>query len=115
MWKVTRVTDPFGRSATLKYDERGRLQRTTDTIGLTSSSHTRPMVSFRPDGAVWDDAVRQERRDPRSRPRVTDPLGGKERVEYHATDTGVVDSGAPVPTVAGATFTSDCRQFRNSY
>ena len=34
--KITKVTDPFSRFATIDYDEDGRLTRITDVIGLES-------------------------------------------------------------------------------
>ncbi|PZA14109.1 RHS repeat domain-containing protein, partial [Parazoarcus communis] len=34
---LTRITDPFGRSASIDYDAQGRLSRITDVLGLTSS------------------------------------------------------------------------------
>lgn len=35
-FKITKVTDPFGRFATFDYDAAGRLIKITDVIGLTS-------------------------------------------------------------------------------
>ncbi|MFX8672405.1 RHS repeat domain-containing protein, partial [Acinetobacter baumannii] len=34
---ITRVTDPFGRYATLAYDGSGRLTGITDVLGITST------------------------------------------------------------------------------
>lgn len=83
--KVTKVTDPFGRFAQFEYTG-GKLTRITDVIGLTSEftygtgdfidSMTTPYGTWTfaqgLNGAnVWAEA--------------TDPLGGKERVEYGLT------------------------------
>src|SRR5207245_5566050 len=34
--RLTKITDPFSRTAILTYDEGGRLQTITDAIGMTS-------------------------------------------------------------------------------
>ena len=85
--KVTKVTDPFGRFARFEYTA-GKLTRITDVIGLTSeftyeagdfiNSLTTPYGTWTfahgLNGAnVWAEA--------------TDPVGGKERVEYGLTST----------------------------
>lgn len=36
-YKISSITDPFGRQATLEYDAQGRLLRITDVIGLSST------------------------------------------------------------------------------
>jgi RHS repeat-associated protein len=87
-WKVTRVTDPFGRSAQFEYDAVGKLVRITDVIGLTSefqyasseladfiTALTTPYgtTTFRQAilfGGNW------------STLEATDPLGGTERIAY---------------------------------
>jgi YD repeat-containing protein len=35
--RITEVTDPFGRSATLTYTAQGQLASITDVIGITST------------------------------------------------------------------------------
>ena len=81
--KVTKVTDPFGRFATLQYDASGRLSSITDVIGMVSSftygasdfiqSMTTPYgtTTF----AAFDEGRRRWLE-------TTDPLGGRERLEY---------------------------------
>ena len=81
--KITKVTDPFGRYATLEYDGSGRLIKITDVIELVSEftygagdfieSMTTPYgtTTF----AAFDEGRRRWIE-------ATDPLGGKERLEY---------------------------------
>jgi RHS repeat-associated protein len=81
--KVTKVTDPFGRFATLTYDGSGRLSSITDVMGLVSSfqygvgdfitSLTTPYGTTTFD---WADSGRRRWLE------ATDPLGGRERLEY---------------------------------
>jgi RHS repeat-associated protein len=81
--KVTKVTDPFGRFATLEYNVAGLLWKVTDTIGLVSE-FTYGSGDFiskmtTPYGATA--FVTAEVGSSRSL-EITDPKGGKERVEY---------------------------------
>ncbi|MCW3110498.1 MAG: putative rhs-related transrane protein, partial [Segetibacter sp.] len=39
IYKITKVTDPFGRSARFEYDSKGRLVKITDMIGIISTFH----------------------------------------------------------------------------
>ncbi len=100
--KITKVTDPFGRYATFRYNNAGHLESITDVIGLTSSFRyggdsfvaalTTPYgtTTFRHGSTAtayrWLEA--------------TDPLGATERVEYRYSTTDLpntLDSGE-VPT-----------------
>jgi RHS repeat-associated protein len=81
--KITKVTDPFGRFATLTYDGSGRLSSITDVIGMVSSFQygasdfisalTTPYGTTTFAGA---DVGRRRWLE------TTDPLGGRERLEY---------------------------------
>jgi RHS repeat-associated protein len=116
--KITRVTDPFGRSATFEYNASGQLSRITDVIGIESSftyragdvvsSLTTPYgtttFSTGESGTTrWVD--------------VTDPLGGKERVEFRhdapgiagSDPTNTIPAGMPVP------ITNQFLQYRNTF
>ena len=87
---ITKITDPFGRSASLTYDANDRLTSITDEIGLTSSftydasslvnSMTTPYgtttFTFGESGSYRF-------------LEATDPLGYKERVEFNAPITDV--------------------------
>lgn len=83
-YKITSVTDPFGRTARFDYDATGRLVKITDVIGLTSeftygsgdfiTTLTTPYGTARfAEGIVSGNDPWVE---------ATDPLGGKERVEF---------------------------------
>jgi RHS repeat-associated protein len=80
--KVTKVTDPFGRVATLEYDINGLLWKVTDTIGIvseftyTSGDFISKMTT--PYGVTTFVAGATTRSL-----EITDPKGGKERVEYN--------------------------------
>ena len=91
---VTKVTDPFGREATLTYDAGGRLETITDVVGLQSrvsyapddfaQSHTTAYgtTSFRRAAEI---SVTNSFR----RIEATDPEGGTERVEFHFKGTAL--------------------------
>jgi RHS repeat-associated protein len=99
--KITRVTDPFGRSAVFEYDGNGALVAVTDVIGLRSefgyngsdfiASMTTPYgkSSFRADQTLVESG------DLARIVEATDPTGDTERVEYHFADNG---SGTPPAT-----------------
>jgi RHS repeat-associated protein len=102
--KVTKVTDPFGRFATLQYTN-GQLTSIIDEIGIQSqfsyqpgsdtiSSLTTPYgtttFSFGENGTNrWIE--------------MTDPLGGKERVEYRDQAPGISASDPVAPNALGVT------------
>ena len=83
--KITAVTDPFGRTASFAYDATGRLQSITDMLGLSSSFEYRSsdVVSAMttPYGTTHVTSGEAELGVKRWA-EITDPLGGKERVEY---------------------------------
>jgi RHS repeat-associated protein len=113
-WKITRVTDPFGRSATFSYDASGLLQSSTDTIGLRSSytyaadGFVRAVTTPYGTSRFYKSEVGGNRTVD-----ITDALGGKERVEYRSTDGAATESA--VPAVPGFTFTNNYMQYRNSF
>lgn len=102
--KITKVTDPFGRFATFQYTS-GKLTTITDEIGIQSSftylsgtdsvdSLTTPygtttFVSGQNGTNRWIEA--------------TDPIGGKERVEYRDNAPGISGSDPLAPSAAGVT------------
>jgi RHS repeat-associated protein len=118
IWKVTKVTDPFGRTARFAYDDVGRLVRITDVIGITSAftyaadgfitSLTTPYGTSR--FVKWDSGYDRSIE-------MTDAAGGKQRVEYHATMSpwpAASDPAATVPTVSGVTFSNGFLEYRNT-
>ena len=96
--KITKVTDPFGRYATFEYDASGRLYRVTDVLGLASSVTyglsdlvktlttpygTNSFTAGEAGLSRWAE--------------MTDPVGGKERVQY-ATGPVWSEPTSEVPT-----------------
>ena len=97
IYKVSRVDDPFGRSAFFSYNAAGELVSVTDVIGLQSqfgyasgdivNSMTTPYGSTtftRGQSSPLDRWIE-----------VTDPLGGKERVESKEQAPGIPFEEAP--------------------
>jgi len=117
--KITRITDPFGRSATFEYNSIGQLYRITDPIGIQSSftyaagdflsSLTTPYgtTTFSAGEAGvqrWID--------------ITDPLGAKERVEFRHNAPGInYNDSAGTPSWPGMTlqFENNYLQYRNTF
>ncbi len=94
-WKITRVTDPFGRSAQFDYDTPGKLVRITDVIGLTSefeyASSEQALADFitaltTPYGTTTFSQTSRSRRQVVEL-EATDPLGGTERIAYDKDDS----------------------------
>ena len=111
--KVTKVSDPFGRFATFEYDTSGRLIRITDVIGIQSqfdydaasfiSALTTPYG--RTGFLLWSEGTDRWIE-------ITDPLGGKERVEYRNYMTEVPGSDSVVPLG----FSNNANlQYRNTF
>jgi RHS repeat-associated protein len=90
--RVTRVTDPFGRSALLDYDGSGRLQSITDVIGLVSrfTYGAGDLVSAleTPYGTTRFNAGQTQTFIPKRFAEVIDPLGGREYVESRILAAG---------------------------
>jgi RHS repeat-associated protein len=114
--KITKITDPFGRSATFEYNGSGQLYRITDPIGIQSSftysagdtlsSMTTPYgtTTFSVGEAGiqrWVD--------------VTDPLGGKERVEFRHEAPGIGNTEQFVPGGLPLPLTNGLLQYRNTF
>ncbi len=97
IWKITSVTDPFGRTATFDYTN-GRLTKITDMAGITSQftyAATGPDSDFitsltTPYGVStfdYGDYLKDSSLESRTRwLEMTDPMGGKERIEYNELD-----------------------------
>jgi YD repeat-containing protein len=119
IWKLTRVTDPFGRSATFTYDPFGRLITSTDVLGMSSSvtyggdsyvsSITTPYGTTR--FTTFDGYLNMFNRGVEA----TDPVGGKERVEYRAQWETPDEWTVAEPTGAGVKFSDPAfLQYRNT-
>jgi RHS repeat-associated protein len=81
--KITKVTDPFGRFATFSYDGGGRLLQITDVIGIQSSFSygTADIVKTLTTPYGITSFTTGEKGITRWA-ELTDPLGGRERVQY---------------------------------
>jgi YD repeat-containing protein len=83
--RITKITDPFGRTATIAYDAQGRVQSITDLLGLPSqvTYSTSDIVATvtTPYGVTrittGEDGIKRWAE-------LTDPMGGRERVQYGA-------------------------------
>jgi RHS repeat-associated protein len=106
-YKVVQVTDPFGRYATFEYNESGRLTNVTDVIGMSSSFTYKPSTdtinslttpygttTFTNNSGGFNRWME-----------ITDPAGGKERVEFHnSTYPALSSSVHPSLFPAGMTY-----------
>jgi YD repeat-containing protein len=102
--KVTRVTDPFGRFATFEYTN-GQLTKITDEIGIQSQFTYTTGTDFIESLATpygMTTFVSGENGTNRWI-EMTDPLGGKERVEYRDQAPGISASDPVAPNAAGIT------------
>jgi RHS repeat-associated protein len=86
--RLTKVTDPFARYATLTYDAGGRLASITDVVGLTSSFvySTADFITAMttPYGTT---AFHSESAGANRVMEVTDPAGGRERLEFRFSES----------------------------
>lgn len=105
-YRITRVTDPFGRAAVLSYNNLGQLASVTDAIGMTSTfdyennvpgDFLRSMTT--PYGATTFQWGTVSAKPIDRYIEITDPLGEKQRVQF--TTLYNMDFG-PVPSVPGA-------------
>ena len=97
--KITKVTDPFGRFATFDYTS-GQLSKITDPVGIQSQFAYATGTDFinaltTPYGTTSFAAG--ESGDSYRWVEATDPLGGKERVEYKDFASGVTLSDSVAP------------------
>lgn len=83
IYKVSRVVDPFGRQATFSYNGSGQLVTITDAIGMQSHLRyqTGDMVASMTTPYGTTAFARSQSSTVDRWIEVTDPLGGKERVE----------------------------------
>jgi RHS repeat-associated protein len=100
-WKIATVTDPFNRSAHFEYKgDNGQLSKITDPIGIESQFVYEEGTNFikqmtTPYGTTT--FTKGESADSVRWIEATDPLGGKERVEYHDSALNVASSEVSAP------------------
>jgi RHS repeat-associated protein len=102
--KITRVTDPFGRFATFEYTN-GQLTKITDEIGI-QSQFTYTAGTDAIDSLTTPYGTTTFARGESGTNRwieMTDPLGGKERVEYRDNAPGINASEPVAPNATGIT------------
>ncbi|KQY62740.1 hypothetical protein ASD52_36420 [Ensifer sp. Root142] len=116
---ITKITDPFGRKATLTYDSYGRLSSLTDIIGLTSSftydvnSLVNGMAT--PYGTTTFAYTAPGTVKPRF-VQVTDPLGYKEREEWlEPAPIPASDPASTVPVGMPLPPSNSYLTYRNSF
>ena len=116
VYKITKITDPFGRSAKFGYDAQGRLTSITDMIGIVSSFHytgadfidqmTTPYgkTSFiKTEGPGNNRALETQY-----------PMGEKEKVEFREQAPNIVSSETIVPK-GNITVHNDFMEWRNTF
>ena len=118
--KITRITDPFGRTAQFAYDGAGNLQQITDMIGMTSQfTYTGSFINAltTPYGtttfAYGDLSTNAALPSSERWLEATDPLGGKERLEYRHDAPGIATTE---PAATAPPFGENANlQYRNSF
>jgi len=105
--KITRVTDPFGRFATFDYTN-GQLTRITDEIGIQSQfTYTPGTDSIDSLTTPYGTTTFASGENGTNRwIEMTDPLGGKERVEFRDQAPGISASDPAAPNASGITNAS---------
>ena len=102
--KITKVTDPFGRFALFEYAN-GQLTKITDEIGIQSQfTYTPGTDSIDSLTTPYGTTSFSSGQNGTNRwIEMTDPLGGKERVEYRDQAPGISASDPVAPNAAGVT------------
>jgi RHS repeat-associated protein len=117
---LTKVTDPFGRFATLGYDAQGRLTSITDAAGMTSTftygnsdfivAMTTPYgtTTFRHEPSSSTTAVFRAIE-------ATDPVGGRERLEFHLQNNAFPQTAPSGEVPTGFTDSNNGLHLYNSF
>lgn len=125
IFKITKVTDPFGRSATFGY-ESGRLITITDVFGLTSEftydvdglndSKSDFIVKLK---TLYGDTTFTKTEEPGNISRSLEtvyPDGDRDRVEFNqSTTTGIQPSDPPESVPDGMATRNELLGFRNTF
>ena len=117
---LTKVTDPFGRFATLGYDASGRLTSITDAAGMTSTftygnsdfivAMTTPYgtTTFRHEPSFSTTATFRAIE-------ATDPVGGRERLEFHLQNNAFAQTAPTGEVPTGFTDSNNGLHLYNSF
>jgi RHS repeat-associated protein len=117
---LTKVTDPFGRFAIIGYDAQGRLNSITDAAGMTST------FSYGTDDFIvamttpYGTTTFQHEPSPLTfasyrMVEATDPVGGRERLEFHTSDTRFAATAPSAEVPAGFSDFNDRLDNWNSF
>jgi RHS repeat-associated protein len=116
-FKITKVTDPFGRAARFKYNGSGQLTNITDIIGINSSftyDWQGTVVSLTtPYGTSTFAYAQVDTVD--AWIEATDPLGQKERVEFTQGAGSFSEPLTFVPSGPGVSTFNQYLNFRNTF
>jgi RHS repeat-associated protein len=98
--RITSVTDPFGRTASLTYND-DRIASVTDAVGMTSSfrygaSDFMTILTTPYGDTHFATGLSADQFGNAFYMEVTDPMGAKERVEYHNSPTAGVPNPDPI-------------------
>jgi RHS repeat-associated protein len=114
--KITKITEPFstGRTAIFSYTN-GQLTTITDEIGIQSQFHYMSGTNFidsltTPYGTS---SFATGQTGSNAWVEMTDPLGGKERIEYRDNAPGIAATESVVPSASG--LTNDNLNVANSF
>jgi RHS repeat-associated protein len=115
IFKITKITDPFGRFATFDYDASGRLIKITDVIGITSEfiydSGDFITTLTTPYGVTT--FTKTENGTTRALETVY-PDGERDRIEFNQT-TNVPGSETPQSVPRGMATRNEFLVFRNTF
>ena len=116
-FKITKVTDPFGRFATFDYDDSGRLIKITDVIGITSQFTYDAGDFIIKLTTPYGDTTFTKIENGNTRVLETIyPDGDRDRVEYNQSTTLGVDGSVPASNIPGGMATrNELLYYRNTY
>lgn len=117
LYKVTRVTDPFGRFAQFSYDSQGRLTNITDVVGLNSAFVYEGAGDFI-NALVTPYGTTSFSQGPAGNIRFLEtvyPDGSRDRVEYTQFVTGTSNTQREASVPSGMATANDFLSFRNTF
>ncbi len=117
IYKITKVTDPFGRSASFGYDAAGRLNKITDMIGIISSFKY-DAVDFiesmtTPYGTT--NFIKEDGPDGYRSLETRHPLAEREKVVFAVETRSVQTTTSPVPQGMDLSTRLELLDYRNTF
>ena len=109
IYKVSKVIDPFGREAAFSYNANGQLVTITDVIGMQSKFgyESGDIVSSMTTPYGTTTFAREQRTGTERWIEITDPLGGKERIDSQVSAPGIHDDPPSVVPAASVAVGSE--------